>query len=531
MSFYLVQGATSLFLVDTAGAGTTLTLPTDVSLLAKRMRSVILNRGVVLVNSPTRPLLVDPVGESAHVYPLDIKAPASAPTLTAVSGGSLTGSYTAKVAFGVKDDNGNVVILSPYGPASGSVSLSSQGIRYADLPISTDSVVNFRRIARTAASGEEYFDVFDVDDNSTTTAQNALSDEGLPTEPISEDLQVAPSALELIVEWKGRLWAKPRGEIDLLHGTSEGLPYAWPLTFTIGPKGRDTFGITGFIPRRDELGISRRDIIWKLTGSDADTFSLVKVVEGVGVLAPDSVVVVRDIAYFLGAKQGQVAVFEWSSEGVRAISDEKVHPWFNTDAYFNRGEFSNAFGEYNPDTNSYEVYLAAVGGSTINRWVSVGLGTKEWLGPHLTATFNPTTAKLAPNASGVTTLLTGGSDGKVYNRQTTRTDGASDGIAIDVITSILFGEPPAPDIEHYWGEMAIITKEEAAGTLTITPSTGRFGDLTATAAISHDLTTGRERLPRIGTGPGVQLQFEHSTAAQDVEVFGIELPWHELGRR
>jgi len=88
----------------------------------------------------------------------------------------------------------------------------------------------------------------------------------------------------------------------------------------------------------------------------------------------------------------------------------------------------------------------------------------------------------------------------------------------------------SPDIEKHFGQPTIISKVEAAGTLTITPKTGGL-DASAGSALTHTLTTGRELLPRLGQGRYVQLRLRKNTNAQGVELYGIEIPFHELGRR
>ena len=87
-----------------------------------------------------------------------------------------------------------------------------------------------------------------------------------------------------------------------------------------------------------------------------------------------------------------------------------------------------------------------------------------------------------------------------------------------------------PDIQKYFGQLALISKIQSAGTLTITPYVGGL-DASAGTAISADMTLGRERLRRLGTGRFVQLNLTNSTAAQDQELYGYELEFSELGRR
>jgi hypothetical protein len=68
------------------------------------------------------------------------------------------------------------------------------------------------------------------------------------------------------------------------------------------------------------------------------------------------------------------------------------------------------------------------------------------------------------------------------------------------------------------------------------PATPATGTITATgplqATISHTLSgIARRRHRRLGTGRLVQLRFQNSENNQRVEIYGYELPFHELGRR
>ncbi len=530
MAYALVASGSSLYVFYPDGTSQALTLPTGYTIGARRLRGAVLGRDIVGVYAPSAPVWVD---ANNTVRGLILQAPALKPTTAVGAAGSLSGTYAGiKYSFVIKDaETGDVLAESGLSPAGDSVTVSSQLIALSNIMASANTAVNCRRFYRPTTGGSVLYEWFDLDDNTTTGLSMEGADESLPTTPVSSELGSPPAQLELIAEWKGRLWAKSPADPDRLYGTAEKKIYAWPLEFPVGPAGHDTYGITGFLPRRDEFGIGRRDSLWKLTGTDADDFRIVRIAEGVGILAPDTCLVVRDVGYFLGVQFDQIGVYEWSGSGVQCISEEKVHPWFNTDTYLARGELKNAFAGYNPATDSIEVFAAAVGGTTINRWASFDLKKREWLGLHRTSTFNPTCRANLLDTNEVGTVVVGGSDGKLYARQSTRTDGTATGIAMDVLTRMHFGEPAAPDIEHYFGELSVVSKIEAAGTLTITPYVGGL-DASAGTALSHTLTTGRQRLGRLGTGRGAQLNFTESTAGQDVELYGYEIsPWHELGRR
>ena len=71
MSFILAQAGTSLYKIDpSSGAATALTLPSGVTLsTARKPHFAVLNQFVVMVNSPTRNLMIDPEGTVRVLVP------------------------------------------------------------------------------------------------------------------------------------------------------------------------------------------------------------------------------------------------------------------------------------------------------------------------------------------------------------------------------------------------------------------------------------------------------------------------------
>lgn len=528
MPFYLAQAGSSLYKVSRAGVGAALTPPTGVTFdTARRPRGAVLGRMVAWVHAPNRSLWVD---EADHVWPLSLKSPSTAMALAAGAATGLTGSYKATVTFLVKDDYGNVLQESTFGPLSAdSAALANQDLAYSDIPVSPDAHVNARRIYRTASGpGDQYFSCFDIDDNTTTSWADAATDEAISLNVAPTDLGAAPAnRFTLVASWKDRLWATIGEYPDYAYFSALRKPYAWPATnsFEIGPVGSDLYGVTGFIPRRDELGICRRNVLWKVVGDGPANFTRIKVVEGVGCMAPDSIVVIRDVGYFLG----EDGVYTWGPEGVLSISRDTVHPWFATDTYFNRAKFSDAIGFWNPRDDTYTLLLAAVGSSVLDRFVTYDTRRKVWLGPHKTgASGTLTAAALLEDTNDLFMPVLGFSNG--YIRKLNQTGFSDDGAAIDFDVYSKFHSGEDPDLTHYWGELSVLTKVETGGTLTITPTVGRL-NASPGAAISHDLTTGRQRLRRMGVGPLCRLRFQQAVDAQGVTLYGYEVPFHELGRR
>lgn len=527
MAFYLVHGGSKIYIVNVSGTATERTLPGDVTLQARPMRAAVLGQETAIVNSPNIDLALSGLG---NLRRLNTQAPTSAPVTATNGAGALTGAYFWRIAFLVKDADGHVLSHSPYGPASVSLTLASQKARLTNIEKSGDPQVNSRRIARTASGGSTYFEVIDIDDNTTTTYDDDMTDAGINVLPIAT-LGSGPK-MYLVASWKNRLWGVSDVDIDVVRFTEDGLVYAWPATnqLVAGPKGADIFGVTGFLARRDEFGILKRDIIWKIIGTPGTTsLEVIRVVEGTGCQAPDSCIVVRDVGYFLG----EDGFYHWSASGVKNLSREKVNPWFTTDTYFNRALFPQAFCRYDPKNDLVELHLAAAGSSVIDRWLSYEITTGNWFGPHRTAAFTPTAATLGEDTNDLAVPLVGGSNGHIYKGLQTGASDDGQGIDYDVI---IRHHCNTPDIEKYFGELFLLSRIEAAGTMTITPAIGGLNAADQGTAISANMTLGRQRLRRLSSatqpvGRFCKLRFQHATNTHDCAIYGYEIPFHERGRR
>lgn len=530
MPFYLIHAGTAIQKVSTTGGLMTLTLPPGVTIdSTRRARFAILGRRIAVTNAPSENIVIESSDLSVSLMNI---SPDPGATMTATAGatGELAGEYRYVVTFAIMDGD-TILSESGFSAVTGPITVTDQQIDLASIPVSGDAGVNARRIYRTTDTGADYYLVTTIADNVTTTYSDNTTDYDLGLLPVVNDLGAPPGVdgtdrLKVLTAWKDRLWGAGVLEPDKLRFSGQNKVYGWnPVSFlNIKPVGQDVEGITAFAARRDELGVFKRMALWKVLGIDETDFRVIQVAENIGCIAPDTVVIIRDAAYFLAAD----GVYIWNGEGVQPISRDKVHPWFNTDTYFNRAEFPNAFANWNPLYDTYELHLPAAGSTNIDRWVSFDTRRRIWLGPHRTGAFTPTFSGLMEDGDSLLIPLQGSSAGFLYREnQTTFTD---DGTAIDFDVTTKFHHGNAPDIEHYWGELAIISKVEGAGTLTITPTVGGL-DAAAQVGISHDLTLGRQRLRRLGTGRFAQLRFRQSDDDQGVELYGYEIPFHELGRR
>jgi hypothetical protein len=523
---FSVVVASAIKIIESTGAVMDLTLPGGVWIDPLKMaRFAVLDRNVIIVNAVSQPVWIDAFGNLRNLV---IRTPAGAPTMAAGAAGALTGTFRCKVSFVIKDDLGNDLAEGPLSIPSTTVTVAAQKIVVSNIPTSGNTSVNCRRVYRTTAGpGEVYFEWFDLDDNTTTTFTDDAPDAAISLLPAPDDLGSAPARLTLATEYRGRVFGVSSAEPDYLRFSADGKHYAWPASNSIPvrPLGRDRFGVSGFMPRRDELGVGRRDYIWKLIGNDETDFRMVKLVEGTGIQAPDSIIVTRDVARWLAAD----GVYEWDAAGVRCISDDDVKPWFTTDDYFERAYFPDAFSRYNPIRHAYELFLVPAGGSSFTRWVSYDIARKKWLGPHKTAALTPSSAGVILDSDEIHVPVVGGADGYVYaTTPGVFRDGVNTAIDFDAVGAFHTGG--APDIEHFWGLISILSKIQGAGTLELIVTTGGL-DAIASATINHDMTTGRQKLRRGGVGRLMQMRLRNNELDAQVEVYGYELPFHELGRR
>lgn len=522
MPFTLIQAGSSLQIMNaTTGVLTTLTMPTGVTMDSTKVpRFTVFGRYVIVVNSPSRPITVDADGIVRVLTP---RAPRTVPVAATSGSSTLSGTYLAKQSFLLLDGFGNIIAESELGPPSNAVTIASAYLKVSNLDLSPDQVTA-SRLYRTTTNGSTYFPWLILDGNTQTTVMDNMSDASLQL--VTADVLGGAPDLVMIKEFRERLWGKSRTSIDDLRYTDAQRMYAWPSdnVLKVPREGSDDRGITGIITRRDSLAVARQDVIYQIMGDETSNFALVKMKETVGVESEDSIQIHRDTVYFL-ARDG---VYEWSDAGVKSLSDGKTRNWFCSDTYFNRARLRYAVGSIDPITNKYKLLLSAAGSSNLDRWVEYDIESQTWWGPHKTGAFTPSFSATILDGNSKQIPIIASTSGFVWKEQTTRTDSTATAIEFDVDSKFFDGN--TPDIEKLWLQPSLVSKIQAAGTLVITP---KVGDLAVAAGpvINADMTLGRERLRRLGNGRYMQLNFTHGVAAQDVEIFGVEIPFHELGRR
>lgn len=526
MAYTLVQAGSSLQLVNESGTITTLTLPTGITLQTDRVpRFARYGRYVVVVNTPNRPIAVDEFGVTRVLVPY---APGTEHTLAGTNAGNLTGSYRTKQTYVIRDEFGNIISESDFGPGqSAAVSVTSKTLTLSGLNLSSDAVSG-SNIYRTVAGGSVYFLWRQLDGNTQTTVEDDdLAD--LAMSVFAAPTLGTPPDLTLVAEWRGRLWGVGRTVKDDLRYTEAGTMYAWNSgnTMTFPKVGADTRGITAIIPRRESLVVANRDAIKQVTGTGNRDFRFVNVSDETGIESNESIAVWKEDVYFLG-KNG---VYKLGASGVDCISDGKTRAWFTTDTYFNRSRFQNAFGYIDPIRMKYKLHLSNTGDSTNNRWIEYDLNDGTWWGPHQTSAFTPTCGVVVADSSDKLLPMMGSSTGYLVKEQDTASDvvDSTAGIALDVITP--FDPQGSSNSVKYWGRLALMGKVQSAGTVQVTPYVGYF-NAAAKLAMNYAMTVGSQIVGRLGIGELLKLRFQHSTVGEPVELYGYEIDdVHEQGIR
>ena len=529
MGYYILQAGTSLQKCSTGGTLTNISLPGSVTVSSTiPVRAALLANTVVITNGTSVNIAMNPSTLATRV--LSIAGPSAALSSSAGASGVLSGIYRWAYTYAIVSGT-TVLTESPLSPASTPLTLSSQQGSLSGITTSGTSGVNCRIIYQTTNSGTDYYEVTRINDNSTTTATVNTSDYDLALLPVAEDKGNPPGVdgtdrLRLIVSWKDRLFASPNVNKDYIYYSGNREIYSWSAAdfFTAKPAGEDDYGVTAFLPRRNELVVGKKRRILKIIGNDPTDFELLQVTEAVGIVSQDASVVIRDECYFLG----QDGFYRYGNAGLENLSRDKVHPWFATDSYFNRALFNSAVAIYNPTYDEIHLYLSAVGTSTINRWVRYNLATGQWFGPDLTGAFTITAAANVTDANNFTIPVVASSAGYVYTLNRAAHTDDTTAITLDIITDFYSGDDP--DSEKAWLQPTIFHKKESAGQLMFT---AYVGDLSAPASPvqSVDLTSDRSLLQRLGTGRFCKLQFTNSENLQGTTLYGYLLPWKRIGRR
>jgi hypothetical protein len=524
MSFTLVQSGTTLYAVNTDGGFVALTLPSGITLSSQLVpRFARFKRYAILVNTPTRPILIAPDGTT---YPLTLVPPPNALVLSNTNGGTLSGTYRAFYTFRILDTNGNVVTESALSDESNEFTVTTDFLNASSVAISTESITD-RQLYRNATSGTEFFPWITLDGNVNTSLNDDTPDASLGTIALDVDTLGSAPDLTLIAEFGGRVWGVDRTDKDNLRWTEAGKAYAWGAlnTLPIPHVGQDDYGIMALAARRNALGVFRVNGLYAVTGSTLANIKPTTIKEGLGTTSQETVWIYNDAVYFLA----RTGVYRWDDNGVVCVSDTgNVRSWFTGDKTFNRAMFYRSFAVLDEKRGFYHLFLASTGQFTIDRWVTLDLNTGRWFGPHKTDAFVPTSAFLVRGSDGFPYSMVGSSQGIISVESEAKNDW--DAVSIDMKTLGREHDGGLPNVEKVFLRPSILG-DAAPGICKVVPYVGDPDNIARTPAMDWHMSLGRERLSPCGFGTRCQIAFEHNVINEDVKIHGYEIPWVIRGTR
>lgn len=483
-SFGLIQSDGVLTRVAPDGTTALIALPAGVTVSELvPVRAVVFNRRLILTNGVSRNVQLD-INQVARL--LQPRAPMAALTAAVGAAGTLTGTYTWKYTFAIME--GDVVIAeSDLSPISNAVALTVDQASLSVIATSVDPGVNARRLYRTSSDGgSSYFLVTTIMDNSTTTYTDDTTDEATSALPVEPSLGVAFGATEQtrlthLAVWKDRVWAVPDVRPDRIFFSGNRIQYGWnaDYNFVVGAEGTDPYGVTAIVGRRNELFVGKKRSLHKIAGDGLDTFGLIDIPGGIGVWAPESVVLIRDHVYFV-AEDG---LYKWDGT-LTNLSKALVHPWFTeADDTFNLSLLARAFAHYNQKLDTYELYLPIDDSNNFDRWITFDLTAQEFLGPHRTAAYTPSCAGVLDGTDDRQRAAVGATNGGVYLKNSNDwTDGTASAIAMIATTNPMHGG----DVEHekFWGELETYQRALADGALIVGSRVGNLEAMTGPIALT-----------------------------------------------
>lgn len=297
---FLVQGA-NWKQIDYIGntAPVTVTLPYAWNSQAQTYFATIKNI-IVAANGINQPVKIrDDWNPAAPVATqMGIATPATAVSTSGGTAGNLNGTYSWRITFSSSLTNGHE---SSPGPFSINLTVTNQNVNIVNIPTSSDPQVDQRNIYRIGGSVPEWRLVGTINDNTTTTANDNVSDLNLGI-LMTFDRDLPPVGLTQLIQHKNRLWGFIGNSI---YGSNYNEPEGWPPTLAM-PIGRAD-NIIGLGTTGSVLLIFKRGQVWGLLGESLSDFALVKLYD-VGALSTRGIVSVANEVFWL------------SEDGFRAAS-------------------------------------------------------------------------------------------------------------------------------------------------------------------------------------------------------------------
>lgn len=257
-----------------------------------------------------------------------IAKPPSPATVAVFGPGSLTGTVRYYVTY--DNDSGHE---SNPSPVSADLAVTDQAVQLTNIPISGDpqSIVTKRHIYRTGGGLGQILRVLTINDNTSTSAVDDLSNDD--AQAVNTNLPIdhdpPPAALGVVgphfgrliafgsAQFKSRIWWTPTGRPWYFPGSGDLNAGNW-----IDVGGHDD-PIVWVTQHRRSIVFYKQRSIWRLAG-DPEQNDPEPVVDGVGLIGPRAVIGTGSVDYFATS----TGVFRFDGDFVAKLS-AKIQPIFD----------------------------------------------------------------------------------------------------------------------------------------------------------------------------------------------------------
>lgn len=155
-----------------------------------------------------------------------------------------------------------------------------------------------------------------------------------------------------------------------------GLIGTWTATDFFDVQADDGTSVRGLVSAYDCLYIFKDKSIWRLSGSDRDSFQLEKMVDNIGTLSQQSISVVNNLIYFTTA-QGDVAIYD-GAYTVKFIS-QKIRTTIGNLNFTRANKILGAgFSTYKYVDNDYYAAVSEAGSGTNNSVLLFDTAHQAW---------------------------------------------------------------------------------------------------------------------------------------------------------
>ena len=202
---------------------------------------------------------------------LGIDAPASAPSASAASGGSLVASDEYEVAYAYYNSDlnqvGNICTVASVTPSGSNLSI--------DVPVTASGdaqVTNIKVYARDVTAGETVLRLYDTYDNTSTTRTITSNNwDGQDEAPTDHNVS---EALSFGVVWKNRWWGRDATVKNRLRFSQIFLNMAWPATFFVDIPFEHGEDISLIVPLGDVMIIFGTTTFYLIIGQTSLDFEV-----------------------------------------------------------------------------------------------------------------------------------------------------------------------------------------------------------------------------------------------------------------